>query len=117
MGGGGGEHTEEALDYIVFERIVDVFVDGGGVLGISGATTLFAANGKKYPWHRHKVSWHAVDVWRRRPPRKAQVPPIPHYLALGCANLLALLGRVYEGAAIFIAYAGLLRVGEALAPH
>ena len=40
---------------------------------------------------------------------------MPHYLALGCANALVLLCMVYEGAAIFTAYAGLLRIGEALA--
>ena len=46
-----------------------------------------------------------------------QVPPMPHYLALECANILVLLGLVYERAAMFIAYAGLSKISEALALH
>ena len=84
--------------------------------GLSGATTLVAATGNVHPRHRYKAAWDAIDVWRRRR-LLTQVPPMPHYLAPGCANILVLLGLVYEGAAMFITCAGLVRIGEALAFH
>ena len=108
------ELTEEEIDWLLAERVVDFFEDGEtGAQGLGQAATLISALQKVNPRHKYKVSWKALDVWRTRcPPHQA--PAFPPELAMACAVWLLLAGQAEVATAALLCFACLLRASESL---
>jgi integrase len=108
-----GALSEEELDVLLAERVVDLFEESGGSEGLGSAATLLASFSKAHPRHHYRTAWKALDVWRqRRPPQQA--PAVPAVLGLGMVNWLLLAGQPHCAAAVLLCFTGLLRASEAL---
>eukprot|EP00972_Heterocapsa_arctica_P107079 15774467-Heterocapsa_arctica.AAC.1 len=78
---------EHELDWLLAERVVDIYEETDGAGGLGTAATLVAAVSKVNPRHCYKTAWKALDVWRaRRPP--AQALAVPWQLAFGMVSWL-----------------------------
>ena len=108
-----GSVSEEELDWLLAEKVVDLFEEEGGAVGIGQASSLLSAFSKVFPRHRYRTAWKALEVWRtRRPP--IQAPAIPLVLALAVTNWLLVVGQKEVAAACLLCFTGLLRASEAL---
>jgi hypothetical protein len=105
--------SEAQLDYALADEVVELFEAHEGAQGVARAMQLVAAASKLQPRHRYKTAWSALEVWKRRQP-STQAFPMPAYLALGIAHVRVLIGEVAAGACVFLCFAGLLRISEAL---
>jgi integrase len=104
---------EHELDWLLAERVVDIYEDTDGAVGLGTAATLVAAVSKANPRDCYKTAWKALDVWRaRRPPSQALA--VPWQLAFGMISWLVMAGRADVACAMLLCYAGLLRASEAL---
>jgi hypothetical protein len=66
------ELAENALDWLLAERVVDLHEDTDGAAGLDTAANLIAAMRRINPRHRYKTARKALAVWRaRRPPSRA----------------------------------------------
>ena len=101
---------EEEQDWLLAERIFEGF-EAGESRGFFAA--LLSALLKGDPRLRLKVAWRALDVWNVREPAR-QAPACPPEVLLGMMVLAVLLGQPVLGTAMMVAYAGLLRISEAL---
>ena len=82
-------------------------------MGLAGAAVLVAAVAKTHPQGRFRAAWRSLDAWRTRCPPK-QAPAMPLELAMAVVGWLTINGRPRIGAAVLLAYSGLLRASEAL---
>ena len=106
--------TEEEIDWILAEKVVDLFEDGdSGAHGLGQAATLISALQKVNPRHKYKVSWRALDVWRFRCPPQ-QAPAFPPELAMACVVWLLLAGQPEVATAVLLCFTCLLRASESL---
>jgi hypothetical protein len=66
------ELDEHALDWLLAERVVDLYEDTDGAAGLGTAANLVAAMRKINSRHSYKTARKALAVWRaRRPPSRA----------------------------------------------
>ena len=102
--------TEEQQDYFLAEWLIDGYEQG---LGRSEYGSLLSALGRLNPRCRYKVSWKVFETWATlQPPQQAAAAPpelITAMMVVGFA-----LNRFELSLIICLAYAGLLRVSEAL---
>ena len=64
--------SEESLDWLLADRVLDIYEEFHSEVGLSSAAILVAACPKAHPRHRYQTAFKALDVWRRRhPPAQA----------------------------------------------
>ena len=68
---------------------------------------------KQFPGRTFKTAWKVVSAWAKQKPAQ-QVPPLSQELASALSVLLAAAGRPGIDIVIALAFAGMLRISEAL---
>ena len=105
--------NEEDQDWLLADAILDWRDDG---MSLQAARDLVSAVQKVQPRRRYLTAWRVIGGWALdRPVQSA--PPLPRELALALSVLFAGTGDYAMSFAVIVAWAGLLRVGEALGLH
>ena len=102
--------TEEEQDMFLSEWILDGYENGSSKNEFSWA---LSALQKVNPRLRIKIAWKVLDAWGSFVPTK-QAPAAPPELLQSMIVLALVVGRPELSLAMLLAYAGLLRVREAL---
>jgi integrase len=105
--------TEEQLDYMLADHIIDVFEEHGTSEGLGRAALTIAACSRVRPRHKYKTAFKVMDVWRVRCPAR-QAPTFPPEVALGVVSWLCMAGYPALACAVLLCFSGLLRASEAL---
>ena len=102
--------SEEEQDMFLAEWVLDGFESGASKNDFSWA---LSAIQKIHPRLRIKVAWKVLDAWSTLVPVK-QAPAAPPELLQAMVVLSLVLGRPQLSLVMLLAYAGLLRIREAL---
>jgi hypothetical protein len=104
------ELTEDEQDYFLAEWILDGYEAGGSKNEFSWA---LSAVQKIHPRLRLRTAWKVLDAWTSLVPVR-QAPAAPPELLQAMVVLGLTLGRPQLSLVMLLAYAGLLRIREAL---
>lgn len=110
-----GDVPSEELDWLLAEKIVELFEEGDETtMNLAKGGLLVAAMSKMRPHEKFRVAWKTLDVWRQRAP-PAQAPVIAPEMAFAAAVLcLTHYEQPEVATAIVICFCGLMRMSEAL---
>ena len=110
------ELPEAELDWWLAEHVLEFFEagEGDGRSGLAAAACLIAAVSKQSPRAHFRTAWKMLDVWRQRVP-PIQAPAMTKTMVLALAGWLVVAQQPAVAFVVYICFAFLLRVGEALA--
>ncbi|CAE8633074.1 unnamed protein product [Polarella glacialis] len=105
--------SEEELDYLLAEQVIDWFDKAEGAEGIAKGCTFVAAFIKVNPRHKYKTACRTLDVRRTKVP-PIQAPAFAPEFAMGLACWLILAGHPDVAAVVVFCFTGLFRSSDML---
>ena len=105
--------SEEELDELMAEQVVDWFQSSEDGSGISRGSLLVASMSKVHPRHHYKTAWKTLDVWRQRVPPVQALTFLPEF-AYALSSWLVLADQPICAAVVLLCYVGCFRASELL---